>query len=583
MRNLILLVFICLLIVINTFTISAIKVTEYSLNISIDNVKNDSMFSISPNYYWAAYTKKIGINQVCVVLNGKQGKPYDSIRGYANNSMEYNDKLVISRDGMHIGFQASRDGKWLICKDNIEGKLYVDVSPPIFSENGEGMIYKARSGDKWCVVFNGQESLYYNKIGSMNISSDGCHYAFNACNNDEGLVSTVIDNTPLPARQGKIDSLIIFSPNSKRVLTICGGEKDAVDGGGEYVMVNGQVGKKYSKIESPKFTVDSLHYYYMAVGEGIGNQYAIWDKIESQSSSDIEGLICNDNSMNVFYIMDRQYIIHNGCKVIIPKGNLISCFQDGSPAWKFSSDAKHYYCIIKQNKEQVAIVIDGVKGPDYDGISDVQMSMDGEHIAYIASRSGKMRVVYDGKESSLLFTNIDQLTLSPDGKRIAYVGLTSFLPDRKCTMVVDDIQYGFNDGTLGKPYFSPDSKNIAYKMKVVNWETMSFTTRIVVNGKEGKAYIFTTDPTFSSDSKHIAYFAEGDKDFCVVDNQETPGYERIWTVTQSKDSNSFETQTGWGFGEFAKPSIRQPVMDTNHSLHFFTMINKVYTTVNVEF
>lgn len=70
---------------------------------------------------------------------------------------------------------------------------------------------------------------------------------------------------------------------------------------------------------------------------------------------------------------------------------------------------------------------------------------------------------------------------------------------------------------------SPDCQKIAYKD----------STRIVVNDKKGKEYKDVSEPFFSPDSKRLAYWAQGDtiwKWFVVLDGNEGKQYDYdiIW-------------------------------------------------------
>ncbi|HHT9160316.1 MAG TPA: hypothetical protein ACFYEB_00455, partial [Candidatus Brocadiia bacterium] len=86
-----------------------------------------------------------------------------------------------------------------------------------------------------------------------------------------------------------------------------------------------------------------------------------------------------------------------------------------------------------------------------------------------------------------------------------------FLPSYKKEFVVEDEIEGKQYDTVSCPTFSPDSKHVAYTAKEGNKEF------VVVDGEEGKQYDTVSCGPFSPDSKHVAYTAkEGNKEFVVV-------------------------------------------------------------------
>jgi len=77
---------------------------------------------------------------------------------------------------------------------------------------------------------------------------------------------------------------------------------------------------------------------------------------------------------------------------------------------------------------------------------------------------------------------------------------------------------------IGPPFFSPDSKRLAYGAKTGD------KLFVVLDGKEEKQYdgILGGTPVFSPDSKRVAYGAKtGDKLFMVVDGKEEKQYDGI--------------------------------------------------------
>jgi hypothetical protein len=121
----------------------------------------------------------------------------------------------------------------------------------------------------------------------------------------------------------------------------------------------------------------------------------------------------------------------------------------------------------------------------------------GAGVVYIAEQAGKLHVVHNGLVGKP-YQMIDNVRISPDGKRVAYVvplnGKSSLVLDGREGPAFDDIS---------APLFSPDSRHVLYKVR----EGVQF--RIVVDGKIDSPYRqYTGDPLFAADSETIAH-AEG--------------------------------------------------------------------------
>lgn len=128
--------------------------------------------------------------------------------------------------------------------------------------------------------------------------------------------------------------------------------------------------------------------------------------------------------------------------------------------------------------------------------------------------------------------NLDTVTVSPDGRHLAFV------------QTVDGKECANIDGVLGKGYteirapwertlsdnttsytgffYSPDSKHCAYMAR------QDESWYIVVDGQQGAGYTNLDMPLFSPTGGHVAYKARKNEQWCmVVDGKEGKGYEAI--------------------------------------------------------
>ena len=128
------------------------------------------------------------------------------------------------------------------------------------------------------------------------------------------------------------------------------------------------------------------------------------------------------------------------------------------------------------DREQVCVNQQG--GKVYEHISDLQVSSDAAHLAYLASLQCSQadgsefcqrRLVLDGAEQKRP-DFATQLILSPDGRHYAYIGRQAcviHLGEEICTgdaHVVVDGQPGPKREAVQGLCFSPDSRHVAYEM-----------------------------------------------------------------------------------------------------------------------
>jgi protease II len=125
------------------------------------------------------------------------------------------------------------------------------------------------------------------------------------------------------------------------------------------------------------------------------------------------------------------------------------------------------------------VVIDGQEGKAYDYVGSLTLSPNGKRIAYIAGTGRKRFVVVDGQEGKEYF-DVISIAFSPDSRRVAYIAAAT----RKNRFIVVDEQEGkpYPDIEWDSIVFSPNSKCLAY---IVSTGNKMF---VVVDGVEGNHY-----------------------------------------------------------------------------------------------
>lgn len=185
-----------------------------------------------------------------------------------------------------------------------------------------------------------------------------------------------------------------------------------------------------------------------------------------------------------------------------------------------SSDENHVVFLGISGKKQF-MVVDGKPGPAFEWIipESVSNGPDGAHLGYLVQTSTETQPVIDGQPGKGFYTvNNNQIFWSPDGKRTA---MGVHLQGGGAAMVVDGTP-GNSFDSVDAPFFSPDSKRVAY---VARRAKRQF---VVVDGQEQKAYDAVGRLTFSPNSKHLSYEAVvNEKCLLILDGQEGKGYDSV--------------------------------------------------------
>jgi len=207
---------------------------------------------------------------------------------------------------------------------------------------------------------------------------------------------------------------------------------------------------------------------------------------------------------------------------------------------------------------------------DFSSIGRVTISPDGRRVAYI----GESGVVVDGiAGKQYVAVPADSLIFSPDSQRLAYTARIG----NKWSVVLDGVEGKLYDG-IGErgirhryelvahgpiPLFSPDSQRLAYAAKLSNKVFM------VVDGVEGKHYDEIRRPVFSPDSRRMVYTARiGNKWSVVLDGVEGKQYDFARSIIFSPDSQRLAYWTKIGNTQFivvdgVEGKAQDDIRDTN--------------------
>lgn len=219
-------------------------------------------------------------------------------------------------------------------------------------------------------------------------------------------------------------------------------------------------------------------------------------------------------------------------------------FENGTMVTKFKEGKKEFLVINgKEGKKYDEINFVPIPNPDNPSISYI--TPDGS-IIYVAKEGGKYFVVIhtkdgdikEGKRYDYIHYYPDVLTkFTPQGIKLAYKAKEG---DNEL-VIFNDLEGNrykkpskYDDAIVGLPEFSSNGEKIAYLVKKGKKENF-----LVVNNKEERKYENYGFPYFSSDSKRLAYKAQkSGKWFMVVNGEEGKRYDKIFGQIFSPDSQN---------------------------------------------
>jgi Tol biopolymer transport system component len=340
---------------------------------------------------------------------------------------------AISKDGCHIAFSTTNDGKQVVVIDGqAGGEVHCDgIGKAAFSADGKRLAYTAwKGGEKCFVVIDGQAGPEYDGIGivwdELVFSPDSKRLAYGAKKGEKWVV--VIDGQESPVYDN-IDTdwgMPLFSPDSKRVGYVAKKSRK------QFVVIDGQAGPEYDEIMegTPIFSPDSKRVAYEA-RKGSSDHFVVIDGQAGPDYDDIGflSLVFSPDSKRVGYVAQKGkkwLVVIDG-----QAGPEYDGIMEGRPILSPDSNRIGY---AAQKGEKSFVVIDGQAGPEYDGIGEglLVFSPDSKRVAYVAKKGEKSFVVIDG-QAGQEYDGIYKLAFSPDGKHVAYLAVK----DKKCLVVID--------------------------------------------------------------------------------------------------------------------------------------------------
>ena len=391
-------------------------------------------------------------------------------------------KCWVSSDGTRWAYAAGRGSRIVMVVDGHEVGPYSGLAATPFRIPGEENLkdYQKRPGgaftpDGELFVFTAQKG---DKVHVVTVGKDGVREGpglakdqsiFEVIMPPAGHRFAVFHRTPVRDHYGRTEQgmrLIIDDRNSPDFNFI---DKESIiySPDGRHISYIGRQAIRKTKPGSRNVG------YYMVIDHTSGPKFG--SIYYSNSTIRLNQMLITDDGPKALYFVESQ---DNGGKVVLqsPDGSVEQLPITANPkSVVMTEDSKHWACVrmtSSKKSKNYKVYLDGELIASYDGelIKNLTISPDGKRSAFTGVSGNLVQPVIDGKVG-LDYAEADHYTFSPDGKRLAFVVKTR--NDRKPFLVLDGKEYGPYKN-VGHIVFSPDSRQAAWAAKVNDYNMRAF-------------------------------------------------------------------------------------------------------------
>jgi hypothetical protein len=428
----------------------------------------------SPDSKHIAFVADKG-TQMVVVEDGKEITP-------PGIQVDTTASLIFSRQGDHLAFFV-RDAtsRCAVILDGVMGPKYGAVYRPQFSDDGRHLFYVGmKTPGKYMLVMDGKEGPEFSAVGNSNtglgilVSPDGARIAYMAYGGGSGGTGAVVEGKTVPdaarvwmSPDGK-DIAYLLEPTTNSHVTIV------------KVVVNGKAGLEYTTLKDLRFAPDGHAVYSVTAANG--KTFVVDGDKESDAYDDVDlgSLHFSADGKHTAYVAtanSKSFVVLDGKRLTLPPE--YSAILQPSSAVVFGISYTSSVALEKQ----------------------LQFTPDG-HVIYYAARYGNPSLI---KDEAILG---DDGIVSPDGRHVASVKLSSPGSSTSTAQVTLDGQIGPVFGAITRMTFSADSKHFAYvgrgRTPIPSGKEGGFF--LVVDGAQKGEYAEISDLRYSPDSQHLFHF-----------------------------------------------------------------------------
>jgi Tol biopolymer transport system component len=387
---------------------------------STSKVQNLFQVSFNEGGRGVAYVMEAG-DRVRVALNGKIGKPYQSVGA-----------MALSPDGRRVAYSVQEQDRSHMVIDTVDAPFADSVGTPVFSPDSRHVAYEATISGKGYLYVDDKKGApssskfkYYYHDKFFSADSREIISIELAEDDTKAVRVTVSDLTFSTQRVKEIQAADFVLNGDKSRIALIGlenGKQKIV----EFAFNNVESvteGPLYDVITQQTYGADGVSLAYVA--ERGGERFVVLngkeellpyrDKIESVViRPDMRGVGILLSSDKGFFL--HQAFVNDGArnKRYAEAANLI-----------YSRDGNRYAFVAKKGKDNIFMVVNGAEGPAFDMIVTPMFSPDGNVIVYRARKDGKRFVVVADATGKIVrqhpaYEMVYQPVFSDDGKSIGY-------------------------------------------------------------------------------------------------------------------------------------------------------------------
>lgn len=487
--------------------------------------------------HFAWVEEKARTNKWTVYADGKQiGRKYDGVKF-----------LKFSPHGNHLAYFGQRDSRWLIVLDGKEYSSYSSVTPVVFQPEGSSWAFGGCVTDKVCQVLVDGEPIgeIFEQVSLPVYSSDGKRLAYIGQSQSNDKWIAVVDGKKI-GRQVDDVSCMGFSPDST-IFLLCGLTKKL----GWTYFIDGTPGPYFVQLTPVSFSTDGGHYVY----GGSSTKFAFKRDetigtivLDGKSEATYEGnglpgewlalldapIIAASVYSGGFYL--PSLLLEPGH--LLPESRGLSAKMNGISDPVFDSHGDPVYA-ARRGKNDFVVVEGTQAGPRFDDVvSQIVLSKDGAHYAYVALRGKDFVQVLDNQPGPAV--PLDSGAISPVKKRSSEDS-GSPVPDKPPSVYL-------NEFSVGWVQLTPHAERFAYEIvKGGQGFEAGMTPRaqriVVLDAQPGKRYnaLGISTIQFSEDERHFWYTvwgAAGKKSLIVVDGQASKRYDNLTEAQLDPDAKA---------------------------------------------
>ena len=492
---------------------------------------------LSPDGEKITWRDKRGSKWVVMVNGEEEGRLYSKV--------EY---IIFSPDSQHLVYRAKNGSTWTMVLDGEDqGGKYKELGNPRFSPDSQRLAYRAKLGKEWVAVVDGEPGTAYRKIGRIVFSPDSQHYAYTARIGKQwrivrdGVEGPLYDSVGpprfTPDSEGIvypikiIDSWMLsvdgrkFGPprkNGYRVLGFTPDEEELIYAGwGGRGMMTLFIGKKAGPL---------VHMVALPILFGNGKHKVLYAAAEIELTWRGEralGRIVIDGVESPVY--EAHIAGDNGTLWRGPIPHFAPRWHGVSEP-ELSPDGDHVAYIVRRKDGDYQVVLDDQPGPQYHGIPCGPSFNPEGKLFYVAQEEGVLILIVDGKrEDEFTWAGVDACTdilFTADGEHFIYTAVqggrwfeSGFTARGKRRVFVDGIPGAVYDAKgTGSLIVMQTGETIHLSYAVHENKLGSVVFSLVVqDGLEGKRYDRVFGGTLMyEDDRTVTYLAQRGRKFFRV-------------------------------------------------------------------